>query len=456
MKNDRIFRNSLALLAILLSFAPLHAQEGSYSLKQAVEYAIKTNINIKNAKIDQSSANARVQEVKAIGLPQAHATVNYTNNPAVPRFFIPAKTFDPNAAEGDVVAAKFGVTHSASAAASLSQIIFDGSYLIGLKASQTYKDLSVKNLQASKIQVAEAVTKAYYNVLVNDERIGLLQNNLSRLDSTYRETVQMNIQGFVEKLDVDRLEVQRNNLTTELENIVKLQEVAVMLLKFQMGMDVEEPIKLTDKLSTTDVSQFVAANEEVLSNYSLRVEYSTLEVQEKLQMLDIRNISAGYLPSLTLNANYGYSSGTDIFSKFFTQPWFNQASIALNLNIPIWDSFSKKNKIIQSKNALEKIKQNQKLLQQSINLEVRQSQIQYSNLVKQLKERQRNLDLSKEIIRVTRIKYKEGIGSNIEVINAESSFKEAQTNYFTALYDLMIAKVDLSKAKGELYVESGQ
>jgi outer membrane protein TolC len=453
MKNDRIFRNSLALLAILLSFAPLHAQEGSYSLKQAVEYAIKTNINIKNAKIDQSSAAARVAEVKAIGLPQAHATVNYTNNPAVPRFFIPAKTFDPNAAEGDVVAAKFGVTHSASAAASLSQIIFDGSYLIGLKASQTYKELSTKNLQATKIQVAEAVTKAYYNVLVNDERIGLLQNNLSRLDSTYRETVEMNTQGFVEKLDVDRLEVQRNNLTTELENIMKLQEVAIMLLKFQMGMDVDEPIKLTDQLSTTDVTQFVAANEELLSNYSLRVEYSTLEVQEKLQMLDIRNISAGYLPSLTLNANYGYSSGTDIFSKFFTQPWFNQASIALNLNIPIWDSFSKKNKIIQSKNALEKIKQNQKLLQQSINLEVRQSQIQYSNLVKQLRERQRNLDLSKEIIRVTRIKYKEGVGSNIEVINAESSFKEAQTNYFTALYDLMIAKVDLSKAKGELYVE---
>jgi outer membrane protein TolC len=453
MKNDRIFRNSLALLAIILSFAPLHAQEGSYSLKQAVEYAIKTNINIKNAKIDQSSAAARVAEVKAIGLPQAHATVNYTNNPAVPRFFIPAKTFDPNAAEGDVVAAKFGVTHSASAAASLSQIIFDGSYLIGLKASQTYKELSTKNLQATKIQVAEAVTKAYYNVLVNDERIGLLQNNLSRLDSTYRETVEMNTQGFVEKLDVDRLEVQRNNLTTELENIMKLQEVAIMLLKFQMGMDVDEPIKLTDQLSTTDVTQFVAANEELLSNYSLRVEYSTLEVQEKLQMLDIRNISAGYLPSLTLNANYGYSSGTDIFSKFFTQPWFNQASIALNLNIPIWDSFSKKNKIIQSKNALEKIKQNQKLLQQSINLEVRQSQIQYSNLVKQLRERQRNLDLSKEIIRVTRIKYKEGIGSNIEVINAESSFKEAQTNYFTALYDLMIAKVDLSKAKGELYVE---
>ncbi|WAC10587.1 TolC family protein [Dyadobacter pollutisoli] len=456
MKNNRIIRGSLALLAILLSFAPLHAQEGSYSLKQAVEYAIKTNINIRNAKIDQSSAAARVAEVKAIGLPQAHATVNYTNNPAVPRFFIPAKTFDPNAAEGEVVAAKFGVTHSASAAASLSQIIFDGSYLIGLKASQTYKELSTKNLQASKIQVAEAVTKAYYNVLVNDERIGLLQNNLSRLDSTYNETVQMNTQGFVEKLDVDRLEVQRNNLTTELENIMKLQEVATMLLKFQMGMDVDEPIKLTDQLSTTDVSQFVAANEELLSNYSLRVEYATLEVQEKLQMLDIRNISAGYLPSLTLNANYGYSSGTDIFSKFFTQPWFNQASIALNLNIPIWDSFSKKNKIIQSKNALEKIKQNQKLLQQSINLEVRQSQIQYSNLVRQLKERQRNLDLSKEIIRVTRIKYKEGVGSNIEVINAESSFKEAQTNYFTALYDLMIAKVDLSKAKGELYVESGQ
>jgi outer membrane protein TolC len=454
MKEEKFIRYVLGLWVVLFSFNRAFSQVSTYSVQEAVSYAIQHNINIVNAKIDQSSAAARIKEVKAIGLPQVTASAGYSNSPAIPRFFIPAKTFDPNAAEGDVVAAKFGVTHSSNASISLNQILFDGSYFVGLKASQTYQELAVKNIQASKIQVAEAVTKAYYSVLVNAARIELLQANLARIDSMYIETVQMNKEGFVEKLDVDRLEVQRNNLSVELENILKLQELATMLLKFQMNLPLEAPIILSDQLSQMDTSMVAQADQEAFTTFSNRVEYAQLEVQEKLQELDIKHISAGYYPSLSLSANYGYAFGTDIFNQLFTNPWFKQATINLNLNIPIWDSFSKKNKIIQSKNELQKIKQNEKLLQQSIHLEIQQGQIQLGNLFRQLRERKRNLDLATEITRITRIKYNEGVGSNIEVINAETSYKEAQTNYFSTLYDILIAKVDLSKAKGELYTDT--
>lgn len=434
----------------LLSFSG-NAQDATFTLEEAITYGIRNNLTIQNSKIDQASADARIGELRAIGLPQINASLNYTNNAIVPRFFVPANQFDPSAPAGDVIALKFGVTHSPSAMMSLSQLVFDASYLIGLRAAATYKELAVKNTKMNEIQIAEAITKAYYNVMINEERLGLLQVNVSRLDSLFEETKHLNNEGFVEQLDVDRLEVQRNNLMTEMQNVERIQELALSLLKFQMTFPQNEQLQLKDKLSDVNIEQITAIRTGDFSEYSQRIEFSTLQVQEELQEMDIRNITAGYYPSLLLNANYGYATGTDYFKMLFQQPWFNQATIGLTLSVPIWDSFSKKNRIIQSRNELSKILNNQQLLKQSINLEVVQAEIQLENLARQLKERQRNLNLAEEVIRVTKIKYQEGVGSNIEVINAESSFKEAYTNYYAALYDLMLARVDLLKSKGELY-----
>lgn len=446
----------LGISWIFTTFFPLvvfnaNAQNSTFTLNEAISYGISNNLTIQNSKIDQSSADARIGELRAIGLPQINASLNYNNNAIVPRFFVPANQFDPTAAEGEVVALKFGVTHSPSAMVSLSQLVFDASYLIGLKAAETYKELSVKSTKMSEIQVAEAITKAYYNVMINEERLALLRVNVSRLDSMFEETKHLNKEGFVEQLDVDRLEVQRNNLMTEMHNVERLQDLALSLLKFQMTYPQNEPIQLEDKLSDVNIKEISLIRTGEFTDYEQRIEFSTLKVQEELQKMDIRNITAGYYPSLSLNANYGYATGTDYFKMLFHQPWFNQATIGVTLSVPIWDSFSKKHKIIQSRNELSKILNNQQLLQQSINLEISQSEIQLENLSRQLAERQRNLNLADEVIRVTKIKYQEGVGSNIEVINAETSFKEAQTNYFATLYDLLIARVDLLKSRGELY-----
>jgi outer membrane protein TolC len=444
-------RSKWLIMSLLLA-SNLGFSQQNYSLREAVDYTIKNHISIKNAQLDILNADARVKEIKGIGLPQVNGNFNYTNNVVIPRFFIPAKTFDPNAGEGDVVAAEFGVANSGQAGVGLSQLLFDGSYTLGLKAADVYKELSKKALVQTKQQSAENVTKAYYGILVNEERMKLLSLNIGRLDSLLRDTKALNAQGFVEKIDVQRLEVQRNNLKTETKNVERLQELSYHLLKFQMGKRISETITLTDKLADINISEFTPENELDLK-YGNRIEYSILQTQNRLAELDLKNQKAAVLPRVILSGNYGFSAGRPKFFDLVTKEWFSSASVGFTVQVPIFDGFQRKYKVEQSRNNLQKVKQSFELLENSIDLQVKQGQITLKNAYETLQDQKANMELAKEIVRVTKIKYKQGVGSNLEVINAEISYKEAQTNYFTTFYNALIAKVDLDKALGKLYVE---
>ena len=442
-------RNICAGLFLMTTLA---ANAQTYSLKQAVDYAITHQVQVKNSQIDLQNAGAKINEIKAMGLPQVNGSVALTNNIVLQRAFIPAKLFNPAAADGELIAAKFGVDNSGFASVGLSQLVFDGSYLLGLKASTVYKDLAVKSVTQSKQQVAENVTKAYYGILVNEKRQGLLALNVARLDTLLKETRELNKQGFVEKIDVQRLDVQANNLRTELENVNRLQELSYSLLKFQMGFPMEEPIRLSESLEKVELATF-NTNAAGDFNYANRIEYSILQTQENLAELDLKSIKAGYLPRLVLNANYGYNAGANAFSDLVTKQWFDNAAITVALQIPIFDGFSKKYKAVQSENNLQKVRQSYSLLKSSIYLQRSQASITMKNALESMKEQKANLDLANEISRVTRVKYQQGVGSNLEVLNAESSIKESQANYFTALYNALVAKVELEKANGTLYID---
>jgi outer membrane protein TolC len=442
-------RNIFVGFSFLISFGSL-AQ--SFSLKEAIDYAIIHHVQVKNSQIDLQNAGAKINEIKAIGLPQVSGGLQMVNNLILQRVFIPARIFNPAAPEGELIAAKFGVENSGFANVSMSQLVFDGTYLLGLKASQVYKDLSVKGVTQSKQQVAENVTKAYYGILVNDKRMQLLQVNVSRLDSLLKETKALNAQGFVEKIDVQRLDVQANNLKTELDNVYRLQEMSYSLLKFQMGYPMEEPIRLSVNLEQIELQN----NLNDLTgpfNYANRIEYSILKTQENLAELDLKSIKAGYLPRLLLNANYGYNAGANAFGDLLSKQWFDNAAISVSLQIPIFDGNSKKYKAMQSANNLQKVRQSFDLLKSSIDFQRSQSTITLKNSLESLKQQKANLMLANEISRVTRVKYQQGVGSNLEVLNAEASIKESQANYFTSLYNALIAKVELEKANGTLYID---
>lgn len=440
---------TLCLGICLLLGGELWAQK--FSLKEAVDYAVNHHIQVKNAQLDVSSAEAKINEIRAIGLPQVNGSLNYTKNVIIQRMFIPANIFNPAAPAGEVIAAEFGVRNMGMNNFNLSQLLFDGSYLLGLKASTVYKELSIKSLTQTKQQIAEGVTKAYYNILVNDKRMDLLEANVGRLDTLLKETKALNKQGFVERVDVQRLEVQANNLKTELENVQRLQELSYALLKFQMGYPMSEGIQITETLDGV-AWQNLDPNLGAF-NYDARIEYSILKTQENLAALDVKNQKAGYLPRLSFVANYGFNTGRNQFADMVNKPWFNNSTIGFSLNLPIFDGLMKKNKIIQAQNSLQKVRQSYDLLKASIDMQRQQSSISLKNALESLKEQKANLELAQEISRVARLKYQQGVGSNLEVLNAEASIKESQTNYFAALYNALIAKVELEKANGILYLD---
>ncbi|HSI89642.1 MAG TPA: TolC family protein, partial [Adhaeribacter sp.] len=254
------------------------------------------------------------------------------------------------------------------------------------------------------------------------------------------------------------LTVSFNNLTVEKQKTDRLIDLSKNLLKFQMGMEQNQPITLADKLE--DVQVDLNKTQAEGFDYTNRIEYSILETQRDLAQLDIRNIRAGYYPRLVLNGRYGYSGFGESLKEVLDvragenntvdRNWFNFGYIGIGLQIPIFDGLTKHYKGQQARLQLENANSGLKLTRQSIDLELAQSSTNLNNAMQQLESQRQTLTLAEDIARVSEIKYQEGVGSNLEVITAETDLREAQTNFYAALYDALIAKVDLDKATGTL------
>lgn len=437
------------LIFFLICGVTTHAQQ-AFTLKEAVEYGVKNHLSVKNAELDIIGAELTIKQIKASGMPQLNGQFSYTYNAIIPTQLLDAKNFDPNAPDGAVTKFKFGVPWAGQAGVGLNQLIFDATWLVGLKAAPVYRELARKGVTNSKIVLAENIAKAYYSVLVAEERGKILDLNIARIDSLIKEMKAMYKQGFIEKIDLDRLEVQRNNLLTETQKVKNLIILSQTLLKFQMGLKLDTAIALTDKLSDTNTTA-LALTEYPSVDFSNRIEYSTLMVQRQLAKLDIERTQKGILPKFSFNGSFGAGHSNTRFNPF--ERWFGSSALTLGINIPIYDSGLRRIQEQQQQIALTKLDQNALLLRESFDLQAQSASINLKNGLESLNIQQRNLELAQEVIRVTKIKYQAGTGSNIEVVNAESALKEAQTNYFAALYDVLIAKVDLDKSMGKLWTE---
>lgn len=459
MMNKLMKKNiCISLLAGIFSFLSLAEARAqgtqSFSLQQSIDYALQHKSTMTNARLQQDIAKARVGEIRAMGLPQISGSAELGDNFIVPTSFVPGEFINQ---PGTFIPVQFGIQYNTSAGVNASQLLFDGSYLIGLKAAQTYTDLSRKQSIQTETDVTELVTKAYYGVLVNRERLSLLDRNLERLQSLLHETGQIYKQGFAEKLDVDRLQVAYNNLLVEKQKADRLVELSKGLLKFQMGLGQSQQIQLADSLS--DIVVDMTKIDTGQFDYAQRIEYSILETQQDLAALDLRNTRATYLPKLYLTARYGINSASQEFFRLFKfgekndfgqSNYFPYGFVGVNLQVPIFQGLRKKYQVQQAKLALETNKLGFRTLEESIDLQLRQSSVNLQNALQVLESQKASLALAEEVARVTRIKFQEGVGTNLEVVTAETSLREAQTNYYVSLYEAVIAKVDLDKATGTL------
>jgi len=475
-------RAIIFLVPVLLMAGGSKAQEAGagevFSLEQCIEYALTNSVNSQNAGIDERIAEAKVKETVGLGLPQISGSASLMHNQQLARFFgtysgstegfsfFPAGI--PGAQPGDILAAQnfFQLKNAGDVSLGLTQLIFNGSYLVGLKAANTYKELAAKANDQTREQIIQQVTKAYYSVLINNERIGLFTNNIARIDTLLNSTQKLNQAGFAENIDVDRIRVAYNNLITERDKFLNINQLGIALLKFQMNYPMDQPLALEGSIADIDVSASMEAYRQDW-DYKNRPDYQLLEVNRQLQELNIRNIYAAMMPSIVGFANLGFSTQSNTFGGIFTtnsavedndivgpDKWYRYTNLGLSMSIPIFSGMQSKYRLQQEKMNLLKIENGFQVLSSSIDLEISQASINYENALKTLESQKENQDLAGNIARVTKIKYEQGVGSNIEVIDAESSLKQAQTNYYNALFDAMVAKVDLDKAYGKLLPSS--
>jgi outer membrane protein len=467
----RIYSIVVVIMLPWLAFAQ-QPQGESFTLEQCIQYALENSINIKNVTIDEKIAEARVKETVGLGLPQVSASAGIQHNQKLRRFFT---QYNPNGGfidlssvpgiqSGDVVAAQnfFQLKSSGDAGVTVNQLIFNGSYLVGLQAASAYKDFAHKNLAVTKEQVIQGVTKAYYSVLINRERTKLFNTNISRLDTLLRNTKALFQNGFVESIDVDRVQVQYNNLVTERDNFIHLNGFILDALKFQMNYPMNQPIDVAGSINDVMIETGSGSYGEGF-DYKNRSDFIVLEANHRLQSLNIRNQYATALPSVVAFANLGYASQSPNVGGLFKtnssiseaggvgpDKWYGYSLFGISLNWNLFTGMSRHYKIQQEKLTLQKIENGFQALKSGIDLETKQTSVAYDNALKMLAVQKQNMELAANVARVTKIKYEQGVGSNLEVTNAEGDLKGSQLNYYSALFDAMVAKVDLDKAYGRL------
>lgn len=438
----------LSLFFCLYSVISVKAQIpnslASFSLKEAIDYAQNHQTSVLNASIDEEIAKNIVKKTIGIGLPQVHGNVNFQDFLKVPTNLLPGEFFGK---PGTQVPVQFGVQYQSSFGLELNQLLFDGSYLVGLQATKTFKELFNKNLKRSRIETAVAVTKAYYSVLVSNEQLSLLDANMARLKKSLNDTEALFKNGFVEKIDVARLTVLNNNLETERGNVIRLLELNVNLLKFQMGMNIQFKLVLKDSIGSLQVEESIAVKD--TTAFQNRIEYSLLATQKKLNELDLKRYKSLFLPSLSAFGSTSRSLQSNEFLNL-TDRSFPTTVIGFRLSVPLISGGIKTYQVRNAKLEVLKTENNLVNLKNGINLEVEQAQTVYRNGLKSLENQKRNMELAQEVLRVSKIKYEQGVGSSIEVTIAETSLKESQNNYINALYDLLINKVNVDRALGKI------
>ena len=445
-------KKNFFLFTLMLCASVTFAQE--FTLKEAIDYAITNNANHKYVIIDQQMADMKQKEVRGMGLPQIGTSLDVKDYLQPPTSVIDMSRFNPMLPKGTYAASSFAIPYNNTAGIQASQLIFNSDYIVALQASKTYTELAQKNVDRSKVDVTVAVTKAYYNVLISRERIKLLDAQLERVKKMLDDTKLLNEKGFVEKIDVDRVQLGYNNLLTEKEKVSRLVDLTAYLLKFQMGMDMQAAIVLKDSLDMNMAVQEVPTLTGKY-DYSARSDYAMLQLQLHLNELEYKRNKMKWMPTLAAYSNFSTVNMSPNFDPLHfgiqsnaIQQWYPLSLVGVTLNVPVWDGGQTYFRKQQAKLNVVKTQNTIEYTENAIDMDIQASSTSYKNSLSSLTTQKENIQLAQKVYDVTKTKYEQGVGGILDVVNAESSLKEAQVNYFNAMYEYLVAKTDYEKATG--------
>lgn len=467
MKKLRL--NNVFLVTGILMCATVNAQKkNEFSIKQCVDYATKNSVQVKNALLDIQIQQQFNRQVTANAFPQVNASAGITHYidipvQSLPNFISPA-TYQvlvnegvkngngqaitmPNGGDFGTIAAKFGVPWTSSAGFDVSQLLFDGQVFVGLQARNGVEQFARKNAEVTQEQIKANVYKIYYQLAVAKKQVGVLDANIERFEKLLHDTKEIYKNGFAEKLDVDKVTVQLNNIKTEKEKIENMIAAGNSGLKFLMNMPQKEELILTDTLNEAILK------EDILNanyNYSDRKEIQLLKIAEKLGGYNVRRYQLSKIPTVAAFASYSKNAQRSSFNFFNKGDWFTTSLVGIKVSIPIFDGNRRNALIQQSKYELQKTKNNIEQLQAAIDYDVEQSRIKMKSALLTLDNQRKNIQLAESVYNTTKKKYEQGLGSNQEIYNQQTELRVAQTNYYNALYDAISAKVDWLKAVGKL------
>lgn len=443
------FRSTLILwLMIPLSlFSQKPPESFRFNIKQCVKYALENHPNIRMAEFDVYITQREADYITGMGLPQVNASVNLQSNIKPPQFILTLPNPQTGQPQSSKVKAAQPWQHNAMINA--SQLVFDGTFFLGLKAAKEYVNLSRINVERSENEAIEQVVNAYYSALLAKEASKIIDANITRLEKLYKDTDVMYKNGLVEKIDLDRIQITLNNLATEKMKVKRFSDLSVELLKFQMGMNVNSELSLTEELPALDLTSENVADATPV-DVTRRVEYTLIRQQEIMEDYNRRRYIMSYYPSLYAFGYYQWNMQGKDFAVFNDNTTFGTSAAGLKLNVPIFDGLRTNAKVQQSKVALQKIGVSKEMFENSVQLQYKNAIATLLNSKDSYKIQESNVTLAQSVFEKAQLKYKEGVGSSLEVNNAEVAMKEAQNNLLSAKFEYLNAKLKLAQVRGEL------
>ncbi len=454
----------ISILTIALMVFGATAQKSkstALSLKGAVDYAAKNNPQARLSELNVEMAKKDVQKTAAMGLPQVNASGSFQNfldiptqvlpdfiSPTVIGTLVSTGLLPPDAGdnqEEQFIAAQFGTDYSTSVGLTASQLILDGRYIYGLKASRAYVNYVNLENQKKERDVRDQVTLAYYGALIAQENLKIYEASKANIDKTLLQTTAYYEQGFMEDVDVDQLKLMKSNVETNIQNAKNQLETSMIMLKFSMGMPLDEELELTDKLeSLVDEEQ---ADQIMLQQLDPGKHLDIMLIDEgiNLQKINMRVNQSAYFP--TVNAFFNHSQN-NLSNDLKFEEWFPSTVWGINLNVPLFTSFSTRSAVQQTKIDIDRMEVQRAQLDQSLKLGLSRAKSDFYASLSTYRNQKDNLALAKKIRDKTLLKYNSGMASSLELTQAENQLLQTQGSYIGSLFSLMNAKINMDKALG--------
>ena len=439
------------LCAVLILTVNAEAQNKTkqlyaFSLEECVTFAKNNNVQVKNSLLAIEAQIQTNREIGAAAFPTIGTNAGVNDFIKIPTSLLPAQIF--GGAAGTYIPVQFGTKYNANYGINFQQLLFDGQVFVALKARASSLQWQKKNAALTEEAIKTNIYKIYYQLSASKTQLNILDANIERLSKLAHDAEVMYKNGFAEKLDVDKVSVQLNNLQTEKIKANNSVAIGFMGLKMLMGMPVNDSLALTEVIDEKSLDKDVLVENDF--QYGVRKDFQYLSETKKLTEFNVKRYQLSYLPTISFSGSTSKNALRTKFDFFEGGSWFNTTMISLNINLPLFNGFARDARLKKTKIELQQIENQLGGLKNNIDNEITQAKLNYMSSLATMQFQKKNMQLAETVYQQTKKKFETGTGSNTEISASQADLVTAQNNYMNALYSALIAKVDLLKATGKL------